>query len=69
MKIHCCFDIDYAIRHAREIAAAGIRKPDGELMAQEEWVANAVILKAKGFEVMPTCGNYDSRGYCKGHAE
>ena len=48
----------------------GMFKNDqGETIAPEAVVAHAAVLKAKGFEVLPPCNNYDALGYCNGHTE
>jgi len=41
----------------------------GETIAPEAVVAQAVVLKAQGFEVLPPCNNFDALGYCNGHIE
>lgn len=66
---HCCFDID-AIVHRGEAArmAGHVRLPGADHWATEaDILTHATLLKARGFEVMPTCGHHDSRGYCMGH--
>jgi hypothetical protein len=65
--IHCCFDLDYILRRggADEMANGGIRK-DGRLLTAPEIMTMAVLLKAQGFEVLPTCANHDELGHCKG---
>lgn len=41
----------------------------GETIAPEAIVSHAIVLKAKGYEVLPPCNNHDALGYCNGHAE
>lgn len=65
----CCIDLDYVIRRGGAAQMAGhIRLPRAAAWATEaELIAHATILQAKGLEVMPSCGNHDARGYCRGH--
>lgn len=68
---HCCIDLAYILRRggAREMAGH-VRLPGADHWATEdEILTHAAILRAKGFEVMPTCSNHDARGYCCGHEE
>jgi hypothetical protein len=65
-SFHCCFDLGYVLKHAREMAAAGVTMR-GERMTEASLTAHAAILRARGFEVLPTCSEYDARGYCRGH--
>lgn len=68
MIYHCCMDLDFIIRCPPEKAAMIARRPDtGIQMESHEIKAHALILKAKGFEVMPGCNHHDSRGHCLGH--
>lgn len=71
MIYHCCFDLDYLIHRGGSAELAGhVRLPGASTWATEaEVMTHATLLKARGFEVMPTCGNYDHAGHCKGHAE
>ncbi len=64
--MHCSFDLGYVLRHAREMANAGIRL-NGERMTEVSLMAYATILRARGFEVLPSCPEHDARGYCTGH--
>ena len=67
---HCCFDLDYIVHRggAAEMARDGVRLPGASHLASASEIAtHAAILKAKGFEVMPTCAKHDARGYCAGH--
>lgn len=67
---HCCFDLDAIIRRGEAGRMAGRVKLAGtETWATEaELITHATILKARGFEVLPTCAEYDARGHCRGHA-
>ena len=70
MKTFCCsIDLDYIVHRGGAAQMAGhVRLPGAETWATEAEIAtHAVILKASGLEVMPTCRNYDAKGYCTGH--
>jgi hypothetical protein len=64
--MHCSFDLGYVIRHAREMANAGITL-NGEKATEASLMTHATILRARGFEVLPTCPEHDAKGYCPGH--
>jgi hypothetical protein len=69
---HCCFDLDYILHRggAQEMARGGVRLPGADRLATaSEIAAHAVVLKARGFEVMPTCAKHDKAGHCTGHEE
>lgn len=65
---HASIDLDAIIHRGDAARMAGhVRLPGGEDWATEaEILAYATILKAKGFEAMPTCSCHDSRGNCTG---
>jgi hypothetical protein len=42
---------------------------DGRVLTETEWIALAVILKAKGMDVLPACTHHNHLGHCKGHPE
>lgn len=71
MIYHCCIDLDYMLQRRGAAEMAGhVRLAGAETWATEaELLTHATILKARGFEVMPCCGNHDARGYCRGHEE
>lgn len=63
---HVAITVDYVLR----VADAGdifIHAGSGEPMSSAEAKAHATICKARGYEVVPPCGNHDARGHCKGH--
>ena len=66
---HAGFDLDSIIHRGEAAKMAGlVRLPGCVGMANEvEILAYSVILKAKGFEVLPCCSHYDSKGKCLGH--
>lgn len=66
---HATFDLHALIYRGEAAKMAGhIRLPDADNWATEaEIIAHAVILKAMGFEVLPTCDNHDATGKCLGH--
>lgn len=66
---HATFDLDALIHRGEAAKMAGhIRFPGAEDWATEaEIIAHASILKAQGFEVLPTCDNHDATGQCLGH--
>lgn len=67
---HCCFDLDAIIHRGEAARMAGyIRFAGAETWATEaELITHATLLKAQGFEVMPSCGEHDAKGHCLGHA-
>jgi hypothetical protein len=71
MTYHCNFDLDYLLHRGGARQMAGhVRLPGAKEWATEaEVLTHATLLKMRGMEVMPTCGNHDARGYCNGHAE
>ena len=66
---HATFDLDALIHRGEAAKMAGHVRLPGE----QEWateaaiITHASILKAKGFEVLPTCNNHDATGTCLGH--
>jgi hypothetical protein len=66
---HVTFTLDALIHRGEAAKIAGyIRLPGATEWATEaEIIAHASILKAQGFEVLPTCNNHDSKGNCLGH--
>lgn len=66
---HASIDLDYVIHRggARELAGlirfAGATQPADEV----ELLTRATLLKAKGLEAFPPCGNHDAKGWCRGH--
>jgi hypothetical protein len=66
---HATFDLNALIHRGEAARLAGhIRFPGAEDWATEaEIITHASILKAKGFEVLPTCDNHDAAGQCLGH--
>lgn len=71
MMFHCAFDLDYILHRCGARSMAGnVRLPGASDLATEaEVLTHATLLKARGFEVMPTCDQHDERGYCLGHKE
>jgi len=76
--IHCCIDIGWVLHRggAREMAGH-VRVPTAispkpalaeRCSTEAEIMTWAAILQAKGFDAIPTCGNHDARGYCRGCA-
>lgn len=66
---HATFDLDALIHRGEAARMAGhIRFAGVEDWATEaEIIAHASILKAQGFEVLPTCDNHNASGQCLGH--
>ena len=66
---HATFDLDALIHRGEAARMAGhIRLAGAEDWAPEaEIIAHASILKAQGFEVLPTCDRHDASGQCLGH--
>lgn len=66
---HATFDLDALIHRGEAAKMAGyIRFPGAEDWATEaEIIAYAAILKAQGYEVLPTCDKHDATGQCLGH--
>lgn len=61
-----------AIIHRGEAArmAGHVRLSGADSWATEvEIIAYATILKAKGFESLPTCDGHDTKGNCLGHKQ
>jgi hypothetical protein len=68
--IHCCIDLDYIVhRGGWRHMVNNVRLPGATRNATaDEVIAYAVMLKARGFDAMPTCANHDERGHCRGCA-
>jgi hypothetical protein len=66
VKYHCCVDLDALIK-GRDIGPFRVVSAEELPVPQHELVAHAVILKARGFDVLPTCSKYDEKGNCRGH--
>lgn len=66
---HVTFDLNSLIHRGEAAQMAGhVRLPGATDWATEaEIIAHATILKAQGFEVLPTCNNHDANGNCLGH--
>ena len=66
---HATFDLDSLIHRGEAAKMAGyVRLPGQQEWATEaEIITHASILKAKGFDVLPTCDNHDAIGRCLGH--
>ena len=66
---HATFDLDALIHRGEAAKMAGyVRLPGQQEWATEaEIITHASILKAKGFDVLPTCDNHDAIGQCLGH--
>lgn len=69
MKYHCQLDLDYILKAPDEEAGRMLKDAKtGISLTSAEAKTRAVILKAKGYEVMPIgCDNHDAMGYCSGH--
>lgn len=69
MIYHCCFDIDHLIHRGGARRMAGhVRLPgQSEWATEAEIITHATVLKAQGFDAMPTCSNHDRLGHCNGH--
>lgn len=67
--IHCCIDLDAIVHRgmARDMAGRVTLPTEPTRRATEaEIIAYAAILKARGFDAMPTCANHDDLGHCRG---
>lgn len=68
---HVTFNLNALIHKGEAAQMAGhVRFPGSETWATEaELIAHATILKAQGYEVLPTCDNHDKKGNCLGHSK
>ena len=69
---HCCMAISYLIGHARrprELDGIFVERDTGRKMPGEEVLTMAIDLASNGYEVVPSCENHDTRGYCQGHQQ
>lgn len=68
---HLSLDLGWLIeRGGASEVACGLVLPGSKLPATEvELLAHAVILRARGFECMPTCAGHNRSGRCMGHVE
>ena len=65
---HVAVGLNY-LTHCPLVELEGMFKNEhGAVIEPEAIVAHAIVLKAKGYEVLPPCDNYDALGYCNGHA-
>ena len=66
---HVCFSLDALIHRGEAALMAGYVKLPGaaDWATEAEIIAHATILKAQGFEVLPSCADHDKKGYCPGH--
>ena len=71
MIFHCCFDLDSIIHRGEAGRMAGRVKLAGadHWATEAELIAHATVLKAQGFDALPTCGKHDKLGHCAGHAD
>lgn len=68
MLYHCCVDLDYILRQPPREAGRMLRdEKTGRSLRSEEVYALAAVLKAQGYDAMPTCDRHDARGHCLGH--
>jgi hypothetical protein len=70
--IHCSIDLDAIVHRGMSRDLAGnitLPAEPSRRATEAEVIAYATLLKARGFEVLPTCSNYDTRGYCRCHLE
>jgi hypothetical protein len=68
MIYHVAMGINYLLQAPAEECKMMLKdRETGRELRSEEVKAHALILKAKGFEVVPSCDNYDRLGYCQGH--
>lgn len=65
--VHCCIDLDYIIHRGGAKTMVNTVRHEGAFRTEDWWIAYATILKAAGYEAMPTCTHYDRLGRCKGH--
>lgn len=67
---HLCVSIDgvlsYSDAQLRRDHCTWMKRNDGSTMTPTELRVALCWWKAKGFDAMPTCDNYDERGHCKG---
>jgi hypothetical protein len=70
-RVHFCISIDGVLRHSdaqlRKDHCTWITRDDGSKMTPTELRTMFCEWKARGFDAVPTCDNYDDRGHCKGH--
>jgi hypothetical protein len=66
---HCCFDLGYIIHRNGAAEMAGRVRLAGEptWATEAEVMAHAVLLRMRGFSVLPTCSKHDPLGHCLGH--
>ena len=64
---HAALDLNYLTSCSLDELEGSFKNPQGEILEPSAVVAIAVILKAKGYEVLPPCKHHDARGHCKGH--
>lgn len=70
-RIHLCVSIDGVLRwpDARLLKdhCKWITRADGSRMTPTQLRTMFCEWKARGFEAIPTCEDYDERGHCRGH--
>ena len=63
-------DLDHLLRPPFGLLGRLVPDEDsGRPLPPVEVAARAVLLRAAGYEVMPTCGHHDRRGFCLGHPD
>ena len=63
-------DLDHLLRQPFAELGRLVRDHDsGQPLPPVEVAARAILLRAAGYEVMPTCGHHDRRGFCLGHTD
>jgi hypothetical protein len=58
--------LDWLIHRGGAFQIAPVRLADGTRLDYPALVAHATVLKARGFDALPTCNNYDQQGHCLG---
>lgn len=65
---HVAMSCDGILREPPEVAGCMLKESaTGRTLESHEVYALATLCKARGFEVIPPCENYDAKGYCQGH--
>lgn len=63
-------DLDHLLRQPFAQLGRLVRdQHSGQPLPAVEVAARAILLRAAGYEVMPTCGHHDRRGFCLGHTD
>ena len=68
MHYHVAMSCTGILREPPEVAGSMLKDgKTGRTLKSEEVYAMAATYKARGYDVIPPCDNYDAKGFCKGH--